>query len=114
MENQLLDNLLDCGVQLNTVEVDYRPFPDIKSMNDCRHQTEDDNNEYLQDLVDKLATNAKHLKIAHLNICGLRKKVVELQILLKLCCFDVFGVTESHLNSEIIDGEIDIEDYNLI
>ena len=38
----------------------------------------------------------------------------ELRILLKLCRFDVFGVTETHLNSEIIVGEIDIEDYNLI
>ena len=83
-------------------------------MNDCRHQTEDDNDEYLQDLVHKLATNAKHLKIAHLNISGLRKKVDELRILLKLCRFDVFGVTETHLNNEIIHGEIDIEDYNPI
>ena len=64
-----------------------------KSMNECRNQTEDDNDEYLQDLVHKLATNAKHLKIAHLNVRGLRKKVDELRILLKLCCFDVFGVT---------------------
>ena len=34
--------------------------------------------------------------------------------ILKLCHFDVFGVTETFLNSEIINGEIDIEDYNLI
>ena len=33
---------------------------------------------------------------------------------LKLCHFDVVGVTETLLNSEIINGEIDIEDYNLI
>ena len=97
-----------------TVDVDYGPFPDNKSMNECRNHTEDHNDEYLQDLVHKLTTNAKHLKIAHLNVRGLRKKVDELRILLKLCRFDVFGVTETHLNSEIIDGEIDIEDYNLI
>ena len=83
-------------------------------MNECRNHTEDHNDEYLQDLVHKLTTNTKHLKIAHLNVRGLRKKVDELRILLKLCRFDVFGVTETHLNSEIIDGEIDIEDYNLI
>ena len=83
-------------------------------MNECRNHTEDHNDEYLQDLVHKLTTNAKHLKIAHLKVRGLRKKVDELRILLKLCRFDVFGVTETLLNSEIIDGEIDIEDYNLI
>ena len=38
----------------------------------------------------------------------------ELLILLKLCRFDVFGVTETHLKSEIINRKIDIEDYNLI
>ncbi|CAH3033424.1 unnamed protein product [Porites lobata] len=79
-----------------------------------RDHTEDHNDEYLQDLVHKLTTNAKHLKIAHLNNRGLRKKVDELRILLKLCHFDVFGVSETHLNSEIIDGEIGIKDYNLI
>ena len=109
-----LDNSLDCRLQSNTVEADYRPLLDNKAMNECRNHTEDHNDEYLQDLVHKLTTNTKHLKIAHLNVRGLRKKVDELRILLKLCRFDVFGVTETHLNSEIIDGEIDIEDYNLI
>ena len=46
-------------------------------MNECRNQTEDDNDEYLQDLVRKLATNAKHLKIAHLNVRGSKKKKSE-------------------------------------
>ena len=45
-----------------------------KSMNECRNQPEEDNDEYLQDLVHKLATNAKHLKIAHLNGRGPKKK----------------------------------------
>ena len=33
---------------------------------------------------------------------------------LKLCQFNVFGVTETHLTSEIVDGEINIEDYSLV
>ena len=86
----------------------------ISTRSPCRNQTEDDN---LQDLVHKLASNAQHLKVAHLktlNVRGLRKKVDELRILLKLCRFDVFGATETHLKSEITDEEIDTEDYNLI
>ena len=35
----------------------------------------------------------------------------ELQIFFKLCQFDVFGVTETRLTSEITDGEINIEDF---
>lgn len=38
----------------------------------------------------------------------------ELRILLKLCRFDVFGATETHLTSEIADREINIEDYSLV
>jgi len=55
----------------------------------CKNQINDNNDKYLQDIVHKLATNAKHLKIAHLNVRGLRNKVDELRILLKLCRFDV-------------------------
>ena len=73
-----LENSLDCGLQLNTVEVDYGPFPDNKFMNECRNHTKDHNDEYLQDLVHTLTTNAKNLTIAHLNVRGLRKKVDEL------------------------------------
>ena len=43
-------------------------------MNECRNQTEEDNDEQLQDLVHKLATNAKHVKIAHLTGRGPKKK----------------------------------------
>ena len=56
-----LENSLDCGLQLNTVEVDYGPFPDNKFMNECRNHTKDHNDEYLQDLVHTLTTNAKIL-----------------------------------------------------
>ena len=59
--NVTLENSLDCGLQLNTVEVDYGPFPDNKFMNECRNHTKDHNDEYLQDLVHTLTTNAKIL-----------------------------------------------------
>lgn len=58
--------------------------------------------------------NIKHLKTAQLNIRGLRNKVDEIRILLKLCRFDIFGITETYLKSEIADGEIEIENYNFI
>lgn len=77
-------------------------------------ETCNNNDDYLQDIVRKLATNAKHLKIAHLNIRGLRNKVDEIRILLKLCRFDAFGITETHLKSEIGDGEKEIENYKFI
>ena len=59
-----------------------------------KNQIDDNNDEYLQDIFHKLATNARHLRIA-MNVRGLKNKVDELRILLKLCRFDVFGVTET-------------------
>lgn len=44
----------------------------------------------------------------------MRGKVDELWIFLKLCWFDVFGVIEMYLIIEIVDEEINIEDYNCI
>ena len=69
-----------------------------------RNQMDNDNDDYLHYIVRRLATNTKHLKIAHLNTSGLRNKVDEIRILLKLCRFDIFGITETHLKSEIADG----------
>ena len=80
----------------------------------CRNQMDNDNDDYLHDIVRRLATNTKHPKIAHLNIRGFRNKVDEIRMLLKLCRFDIFGITETHLKSEIADGEIEIENYNFI
>ena len=80
----------------------------------CRNQMDNDNDDFQHDIVRRLNTNTKHLKIAHLNIRGLRNKVDEIRILLKLCRFNIFGITETHLKSEIADGEIEIENYNFI
>ena len=77
----------------NSLNNSYSEEENNKCMNEWRNQTENDSHEYLQDLVHKLATNAKHLKIIHFNVCGSKKKVDELRILLKLCNFDE---TETH------------------
>ena len=58
----------------NSLNDSYGEEENNKCMNECRNQTEDDCHEYLQDLVHKLAANAKHLKIVHFNVCGSKKK----------------------------------------
>ena len=80
----------------------------------CLNQVDVDHDDYLHDIVRRLATNIKHLKTAQLNIRGLRNKVDEIRILLKLCRFEIFGITEIHLKSEISNGEIEIENCNFI
>ena len=66
---------------------------------------------YLHNIVRRLATNTKHLKITRQNVCGFRNKVDEIQILLKLYRFDILGITETHLKSKIAEGETEIENY---
>ena len=80
------------------------------------HQNRNDvgsgRDDYLKDMVCKITSSSKNRKVAHLNIRGLRNKIDELKILLQLCRFNIFAVTESHLHNEIADGKITIEDYS--
>lgn len=105
---------------------DCLPFTNIDDMellnmlwcrSNCVHDENtfsSDQGRYLQDLAHKLATSAKDLKVAHINIRGLKNKIDELRVLLQLCRFDVFAITESHLKSDISDGEISIDRYNVL
>lgn len=54
----------------------------------------------------------KNLKIGHLNINGLLNKLPEVKNLLNVVNFDLFGITETHLNSSTSDDWIRISGYN--
>lgn len=56
---------------------------------------------------------ARGLKIAHLNVCSLRNKVDQLQMILHDQIYDVFAVTETWLSTDILDCEVDIDGYDL-
>ena len=58
--------------------------------------------DYLGKVDSDLNSSPKDLRVAHINICSLRNKLDELRELQKICRFDVIGITESHLNSDII------------
>ena len=48
----------------------------------------------------------KHgIKIGHLDVNGLLSKFSQIELLLVECKFDVFAITETHLNSKIRDEE---------
>ena len=56
----------------------------------------------------------KHgIKIGHLNVNGLLSKFSQIELLLVECKFDVFAITETHLNSKIRDEEILIAGYSM-
>lgn len=55
----------------------------------------------------------KGLRFAHLNICSLRNKVTELCSILQENNIHVMAITETHLDENIQDSELDIQGYNI-
>ena len=69
---------------------------------------------HLADLLTSLDYSPKSLRIAHLNICSLRNKLDELKVLQELCKFYIIGITESHLNNNDRNSELDIDGLKFI
>ena len=61
-------------------------------------------------LVQKLPSG---LSFGHINLRGLPNKIDYIRILLRNCAFDVFAITESHLDDSIDDTEIAVQGYRL-
>ena len=53
------------------------------------------------------------LSFGHINLRGLPNKIDYIRILLRNCAFDVFAITESHLDDSIDDTEIAVQGYRL-
>lgn len=56
----------------------------------------------------------KGLKIAHLNICSLRNKLVELTEILECNNIHILALTETHLDSSFSDEFVSIQGYNIL
>lgn len=57
---------------------------------------------------------ASNLNIAQLNIRSLRNKVDEVRIILSSCKFDILALTETHLDSTISNGQLQVDGYRII
>ncbi|XP_062573471.1 uncharacterized protein LOC134235355, partial [Saccostrea cucullata] len=65
----------------------------------------------VDDLVQGLP---KGVTFGHLNVFGLRNKLDQIKILLRNGKFDIFAITESKLDGNILDAEVQIKGYNLV
>lgn len=64
--------------------------------------------------VDKmLNTLPEGIRFAHINICSILNKLDQIKILLRNGVFDILAVTESKLDSSILDSEIKVEGYTV-
>ena len=59
------------------------------------------------------AFNKRGLHLIHLNINSLLSKIDELQELARKTRATVIGITESKLDGSVLDGEINIDGYEL-
>ena len=66
-----------------------------------------------ESLVTELNNVRGGIRLGHINMNGLRNKLVEVSILLLETKFDVFAVTETHLTKDISNNEISIPGYSI-
>ena len=69
--------------------------------------------DYLAQTASKLALVPKDLRVAHLNICSIRNEMEELRALQFACNFDIFGITETHLDKSVPDNDLHIDDMRM-
>ena len=68
----------------------------------------------LDQSTDDLMTNLpKGVIFGHINACGILSKIDQLKIILRKQFFDIFAVTESKLDHNIDDAEIEIKGYTV-
>ena len=88
------------------------PFPEGFMINGEENQVTSTQKDFsfLDDDMDELK-NTRCLKIAHLNTNGLLSKLDYLKIMLNGTFFDIFAVSETKLDANILDDEIKIDGY---
>ena len=79
----------------------------------CRNQENEANEEDMFDTLNGLM-NFKGLKVAHINCRGLVSKITEITLLLEQCKMDILGITETHLNKNVKDEEVNITNYHML
>ena len=87
-------------------DIELNPGPSTQSV--------DSRKDYLEQFVHSIDNSLTNLRIAHINIRSLRNKLDEIELLLKVCRFDVLSITESHLERKISNHQLNIPNYKII
>lgn len=66
-----------------------------------------------QTVDEMLTTLPEGIRFAHINICSILNKLDQIKILLRNGVFDILAVTESKLDSSIVDLKIKVEGYTV-
>jgi hypothetical protein len=70
--------------------------------------------DYIQEFSKSICKGNNYINVAHINIRSLRNKVEEIEILLKICRFDILAVTETYLDKNIDNMQLEIENYKIV
>ena len=69
----------------------------------------------MMNIPNGIFSNKRSLHISHLNISSLLCKIDEIRFILKQSNASITGISESKLDSSILNSDVDIiEDYDLI
>ena len=103
-QNKSHDNLDNVWVQF--------PFDDFLGDKEIASFDEKINNDAYK--TDPVADNKRGLYLIHLNINSLLSKIDELREIARKRRATVIGITESKLDGSVLDGEINIDGYELV
>ena len=70
--------------------------------------------DYLLNFASEINRDSNNFNVAQLNVRGLRNKMDEITLLLKVCRFDIFAITETFLDESISDKQLHVENYKFV
>lgn len=70
--------------------------------------------DYLLKFKSEINRGSSDFSVAQLNVRGLRNKMDEIKLLLKVCCFNILAITETFLDKNILDKQLHVDNYKIV
>ena len=70
--------------------------------------------DYLLKFAIEINRGSNNFSVAQLNVRGLRNKMDEIRLLLKVCRFDILSITETFFDENISDKQLHVDNYKIV
>lgn len=67
-----------------------------------------------EDYLLNFASGSNNFSVAQLNVRGLRNKMDEIELLLRVCRFDILAITETFLDESISNEQLHVDNYKIV
>ena len=70
--------------------------------------------DYLLNFASEINRGSNNFSVAQLNVKGLRNKMDEIKLLLRVCRFDILAITETFLDESISNEQLHVDNYKIV